>query len=197
MKKIETVWCQLLYDGWERRKFKFQQQELAEKLGISLSTANHALRDLRRMGAVKVGGRGGEIVDLEKILMYWANQRKLEGDVVFRMKVAEPVIEIEGLLPPESILGAYSAVRQWYGEAPADYNSVYVYHREPDVVQQRLAGIEGRVTEVIGLQLAEKIPTREETTSLGHTFVDLWSLTDWMAKDFIRRIRQEMDEVLS
>ena len=65
------------------------------------------------------------------------------------------------------------------------------------MVQQRLAGIEGRVTEVIGLQLAEKIPTREETTSLGHTFVDLWSLTDWMAKDFIRRIRREIDEILS
>lgn len=197
MKKIETVWCQLLYDVLERRQVRFQQQDLAKRLGISLSTVHHGLKDLRRMGAVKVGGKGGEVVDVDKVLMHWANRRDLAGEVVLQMKVGEPVTEVEGLLPPGSILGAYSAVRQWYGEAPADYDSVYVYHREPEAIRERLGGIEGRVTTVRVLPLPEKIPTRDETTSLGHTFVDLWSLSDWMAKDFIRRIKQEMDEILS
>ena len=197
MKKIETVWCQLLYDGLEKRQLRFQQRGLAEKLAISLSTVNHALKDLRRMGGVRVGGKGGEIVDVEKILMHWANHRRLENDVVFTLMVKEPVLEVEGILPPGSILGAYSAVRQWYGEAPADYSSVYVYHPQPELVQERLVGIEGKLTKVIGLNLPETIPTREETTSLGHTFVDLWNLTDWMAKDFIKRIREEMDGILS
>lgn len=197
MKKIETVWCQLLYDTLELRQVQFQQQALASQLGLSLSTVNHALKDLREMGAVKVGGKGGQVVDAEKVLMHWANRRKLQADVVFEMWVEEMVTEVEGLLPPESILGAYSAVRHRYGEAPADYSSVYVYHLEPEIVRQRLAGIEGKYTKVVGLQLPEAIPVLTETTTLGHIFADLWSLPDWMAKDFIRRVKQEIDEVLS
>lgn len=197
MKKIETVWCQLLYDLLEKGEARFQQQLLAKKLALSLSTVNHALKNLRQMGAVNIGGRGGQVADYEKILMHWANHRRLNQDIVWRQKLAGPVLEIEGLLPPGSILGAYSAVRHWFGEAPADYSTVYVYHREPQVVMERFAGQAGRETELVCLKLPAKIPLRKETTSLAHAFVDLWGLTDWMAKDFIDRIREEINGLLS
>lgn len=197
MKKIETVWCQLLFDALEKRETHFQQQKLAKKLDLSLSTVNHALKNLRQMGAVQIGGRGGEVVDYEKILMHWANQRHLNQDIVFRQKLAGPILEIEGLLPPGSILAAYSAVRHWFGEAPADYNTVYVYHQKPEIISKRFAGQEGRETELVCLKFSPKIPLRKETTTLAHTFVDLWSLTDWMAKDFIKRIKEEIDGLLS
>ena len=197
MKKIETVWCQLLFDTLERRKTNFQQQDLAKKLVLSLSTVNHALKNLRQMGAVKIGGRGGEVVDYEKILMHWANQRRLEKDVVFRQKVTGSVLEIESSLPPGSILGAYSAVRHWFGEAPADYNTVYIYHHQPQKLIERFKGADGQETELIGLKLPGKLVLRKETTTLAHTFVDLWSLTDWMAKDFVKRVKEEMDGLLS
>ncbi|KKS79981.1 MAG: hypothetical protein UV54_C0021G0007 [Candidatus Beckwithbacteria bacterium GW2011_GWA2_43_10] len=197
MKKIETVWCQLLFDVLEKRENHFQQQFLAKKLNLSLSTVNHALKNLRQMGAVQIGGRGGEVLDYEKVLMHWANRRRLSQDIVWRQKLAGPVLEIEGLLPSGSILGAYSAVRHWFREAPADYGTVYVYHRRPELVAKRFAGQSGRETELVCLQLAPKIPLRKETTTLAHTFVDLWSLTDWMAKDFIKRIEEEIDDLLS
>ncbi len=197
MKKIETVWCQLLYDILEKQQAHFQQQKLAKKLDLSLSTVNHALKNLRQMGAVQIGGRGGQVIDYEKILMHWANYRQLNQDIVWRRKLSGSVLEIEGLLPPGSILGAYSAVRHWFGEAPADYSTVYVYHLQPQLLIKRFEGQSGRETELVCLKPAPKIPLRKETTTLAHTFVDLWNLTDWMAKEFINRIKEEIDDVLS
>ncbi|MBU2052138.1 hypothetical protein KKH13_02935, partial [Patescibacteria group bacterium] len=59
------------------------------------------------------------------------------------------------------------------------------------------AGQAGRETELICLKLPAKIPLRKETTTLAHAFVDLWSLSDWMAKDFIKRVKEEIDGLLS
>lgn len=197
MTKIETVWCQLLFDVLERGETHFQQQKLAEALSISTSTVHHALRDLRRMGAVQVGGDGGVVIDPEKILMHWASHRDLSRDIVSIVTLPEPVLEVEGLLPPGSILGGYSAVRHWYGEAPADYTTVHVYHRDPRVVEARFAGAPSGDTILVVLKSPPLVPTRPETTSLAHTFVDLWNLPDWMAKDFVRRVKEEIDGLLS
>lgn len=197
MKKIETVWCQILYDVLEQNQPRFQQQKLAEKLRLSTSTVNHALKDLRRMGAVRIGGDGGTVSDAEKILMHWSNHRDLTGDTVETLGLGGSVVEIEGLLPPGSVLGGYSAVRQWYGEAAADYSTVYAYHLDPKQIQRRFDGYPAGDTKLVILRLAPMIPIRQETTSLAHTFVDLWNITDWMAKDFGRRVKQEIDGLLS
>lgn len=197
MKKIETVWCQILYDVLEQNQPRFQQQKLAEKLQLSTSTVNHALKDLRRMGAVRIGGDGGTVSDAEKILMHWSNHRDLTGDTVEILGLGGSVVEIEGLLPPGSVLGGYSAVRQWYGEAAADYSTVYAYHLDTKQIQRRFDGYPAGDTKLVILRLAPMIPIRQETTSLAHTFVDLWNITDWMAKDFGRRVKQEIDGLLS
>lgn len=197
MKKIETVWCQLLFDVLERHMSHFQQQELAAKLRISTSTVHHALEKLRQMGAVRIGGDGGAVVDAEKILMHWANHRNLARDVTTTRTLNHSVLEVEGLLPQGSILGGYSAVRSWYGEAPADYTKVYVYHANIQEVLRRFEGHKEGGTTLYVLTLVSTIPTRTETTSLAHTFVDLWNMTDWMAKDFVRRVKEDIDRVLS
>lgn len=36
-----------------------------------------------------------------------------------------------------------------------------------------------------------------QITSLGQTFVDLWNLSDWFAKDFIKSLKERIDEILS
>lgn len=197
MKKIETVWCQLLFDALERREFHFQQQKFASTLHMSVSTVHHAIGDLRRFGAVSVGGDGGNVTDIEKLLMHWASHRQLIKDVVATVPLALPVLEVEGLLPVGSILGGYSAVRHWYGEAPADYTSVYVYHKEPAIILDRFGSqSQGGITLTV-LKLPPYIPYRPETTTLAHTFVDLWNMTDWMARVFIKRIQEEIDGLLS
>ena len=197
MKKIETVWCQLLFESLEKQETHFQQQKLAANLNISTSTVHHGLKDLRRMGAVRVGGDGGSVIDAEKILLHWANHRALASDVIKQLSLNGSVLEIEGLLPTGSILGAYSAVRLWYGEPPADYTSVYVYPPQPEQIIRRFANHPPGDTTLTILKLPATIPLRAETTTLAHTFVDLWNLTDWMAKDFVRRVREEIDGILS
>lgn len=196
MKKIETVWCQLLFDALEKRELHFQQQKLAAQLHMSLSTVNHALSQLRRFGAVSVGGDGGVVTDTEKLLLHWANHRKLTTDIVATIRVDTPVVETEGLLPQGSVLGGYSAVRYWFGEAPADYTSVYVYHTHPERVLERFTDTNKGQTTLVVLTLPPHIPIRGETTTLAHTYVDLWNMTDWMAKDFIKRIGEEIDGLL-
>ena len=197
MKKIETVWANLLYQTLERRQTDFQQQKLAQQLSISLSTVNHALKDIRRLGAIQITGSGGEVVDAEKILMHWANHRNLESDIVARLNLAASPIEIEGFLPTASILGGYSAVRHRFGEAPTDYTTVHVYHPRPELVLDRFKTEPSGPTRLVILNLDSRLPVDNETTTLAHTFVDLWNLTDWMAKDFVIRIKQEIDGVLS
>jgi len=137
------------------------------------------------------------VMDFEKILMHWANQRKMSSDIEFELEVKTGVLETEGLLPFGSVLGAYSAVRHWFKEAPSDYQTVYVYHQDPVQVKKRFRRMEGKGSKVVILRLDDKVVTRKETTSLGHTFVDLWNIRDWMAKEFINRIREEIGEILS
>ena len=197
MKKIETVWANMLFDVLERRQTSFQQQKLAQKLSISLSTVNHALKDIRRLGAIQITGGGGEVVDAEKILMHWANRRSIKNDIVSQLNLAPSPIEVEGSLPTASILGGYSAVRHRFGEAPTDYTTVYVYHPRPELVLDRFKTEPSGPTQLVILNLDSRLPVDNETTTLAHTFVDLWNLTDWMAKDFVIRIKQEIDGVLS
>lgn len=197
MKKIETVWANLLFDVLEHRQTGFQQQQLAQKLSISLSTVNHALKDIRRLGAVQISGSGGEVVDAEKILMHWANHRNLKDDTVYELDLLSSPIEIEASLPPGSILGGYSAVRHRFGEAPSDYASVHVYHLRPELVLERFKTEEAGRTKLVILSLDSRLPIAKEMTGLAHTFVDLWNFTDWMAKDFVVRIKREIDELLS
>ena len=197
MKKIETVWANMLFDVLERRQTSFQQQKLAQKLSISLSTVNHALKDIRRLGAIQITGGGGEVVDAEKILMHWANHRNLKDDIVSELHLAASPIELEACLPPGSILGCYSAVRHRFGEAPADYTVVHVYHSHPELVLERFKSEPSGRTQLVILNLDSRLPVDKETTALAHTFVDLWNLTDWMAKDFVVRVKQEIDAILS
>ena len=90
------------------------------------------------MGAVIIGKRRSEVMDYEKILYHWANHRSLGVDIAVSLHLDLPVREIEGRLPIGSIPTAYTAVRERFGEPPADYGKVYCYHKNPDEVVKRL-----------------------------------------------------------
>src|SRR3989344_9330506 len=135
MKKIEYVWNHLLYEALESKNFLFGQQELAQHLHLSSSTIHLAIQPLRRMGAVRVGKRRSEVVDAEKILYHWANHHQFLPTA--HMRVNLPVMEIEGLLPDQTIPTAYTALRERFGEPPVDYDKVYCYHADPPIVLER------------------------------------------------------------
>lgn len=194
MKKIEFIWRHLLVQALEHQHIRFQQQALAHQFHLSSSTVNLALQPLRQLGAVRVGGRGFEIADFEKILYHWANHRRLEPDIRLRLHVNLPILEIEGRLPNLSMPTAYTAVRERFGEPPADYSIIYVYHPHPQDVAARFAP--ETFPGPANLFVLAPDPFLASPVSLPQIFVDLWNLSDWYAKDFTQFVKTKIDELL-
>jgi len=82
MKKIELIWREILTEALENHQSYFSQKELAQKFKLSTSMVFHALKKPRNLGAIKVGGRGFELLDWEKLLFLWATERNLKKDII-------------------------------------------------------------------------------------------------------------------
>jgi len=197
MKKIELIWRHILFETIERKQTHFQQQQLAMHFSISSSTVNAALVPLRRLGGIRVGGRGFDVVDYEKILYHWANIRRFQRDIASSFRLTSSITDIEGQLPPGTIPTAYTAIRERFGEPPADYDTVYCYHSDPKLVQQRFIKECIKGTPNVFVLQADPFLSRYSTLPLAQLFVDLWNITDWYAKDFLRVTKEAMDGLLS
>ena len=176
MKKIELVYREIL-----DQKKKLTQLELAKKLQISLSTVNFAIKPLRDMGAIEVKLKNFSIVDYKKILYYCASIRNPHKDIIYQTRAEKPVAKIESEMPSEVIFGAYSAYKFTFKDVPADYSEVYVYCEGIDEVQKRFPK-NNKIPNLFALK--KDMFMRGKTTSLAHTFVDLWNLKEWYAKEF-------------
>lgn len=197
MKKIELIWRHILFETVEKKQAHFQQQQLAHYFSMSSSTVNAALTPIRRLGGIRVGGRGFDVVDYEKILYHWANIRRFQQDIVYSFRLSSPITDIEGQLPPGTIPTAYTALRERFGEPPTDYDTVYCYHADPKLVQKRFINeCDTGIPNVFVLQ-ADPFLSRYPTLPLSQLFVDLWNMNDWYAKDFLRVIKEALDGLLS
>lgn len=190
MKKIEYIWRHLLHQALEKREFSFGQQALAQHLGLSSSTVNLALKPLRQLGAVRIGKRHSEVIDPEKILYHWANHRRLQP--ISQAHVNLPILEIEGLLPDQTITTAYTALRERFGEPPTDYDKVYCYHSQPQMVIDRF---QGQITSGPANLFILQADPFLKSLSLSQLFVDLWNLPDWFAKDSVIFLKSKINEL--
>ncbi len=198
MKKIEMIWRHILFEVVEKRHVSFRQQDLARVFGISTSTVSLSLTPLRKLGAIKVGGRGFNVVDYEKILYHWANHRSLMTDTKISHHVDLPVKEIEGLLPDDTITTAFTAVGERFGEPPADYDKIYCYHSDPSLVSDRFSPhVSHGLANLFILQSDPYLMQYGNNISLAQIFVDLWNISDWYAKDFTTFVKGKIDELLS
>lgn len=203
MKKIEIIWRELLYQAIEKKNLpagkasrQFTQKELGKKFGFSTSTVFQALKVPRKMGAVRVTGRFFVLEDPEKLLYHWASVRNLKKEIVFSGRVELPIFEIEGRMPADIIFGGYTAARQILGEAPADYDQVLVYGANPKAIKQRFKSIKARPNLLV-LKPDPFLKNYGEKTTLCQTFVDLWNLDTWQAKEFVNSLKKKIDELLS
>lgn len=185
MKKFELVFLEI-FRGAKTQK------AISEKLGISLSTVNNALEPLSRLGAIEKRQFGFRVVDKEKMLIYWANSRNLEKDIVYKTRSETPVQEIEKSMPAGIVFTAFTAFRLKFKEVPADYSEVYVYASEEELpeVTKRFPYREGP-TNVVVLK-KEKMLEEDKIVSNELMFVDLWNLKEWYAKEFINTLKQKM-----
>jgi hypothetical protein len=199
MKKIETIWHDLLFRALEKGEFRHTQKSLSEDYGYSLSTINLAVKSLAGIGGVEISGKFFVIKDIKKILYFWATHRNLEKDIIYKTWVNEPISEIEGLIPDGAILACYTAAKEMLKEPPADYSKVYFYFDEKNLetVKNRFPFKKSENPNLIILKGYPWQRNYGQVTSLPQTFVDLWNLNDWYAKDFLIALERKIDGLLS
>jgi len=193
MTKKEIIWREIIDKAAKKEQLEFTQKDLAQKFGFSLSTVFNALKIPRLSGAIKVGGRSFSVVDLEKFLYVWATNRNLEKEKIYETHASKTPGEIEGLMPAKAVFGAYSAYNKKYSDAPADYDKVYVYASPSTVeeIKRRFPKIKGYAN-LFALKSDPLLDCFGATTPDVQTFVDLWNLKDWYAKDYLNELKKKI-----
>ena len=192
MSKKETIWRYILNQALEKHVLTFTQKEIAGKFQYSTSTVFNSLKAPRKLGAVEVTGRFFRIINFEKLLILWATQRNLEKDVVYSTYCSEPARKIEGNMPPDIIFAAFSAYRMKYNEAPADYDVVYVYSQNLVELKKRFPTVKG-IKNLFILKPDNDLKNFGKITPDVQTFVDLWNINKWYAKDFLDALKQKFN----
>lgn len=197
MRKSELVYRELLQGAIEKKRYRFTQIELARAHKVSLSTINNALKPLRRIGAIRVKRRSFEVVNLRKILYYWASTRNLEKDVIYktRVEIKSTVVEIEKRTPPQVVFGAYSAYKFRFRDVPADYSEVYIYLSEKDLKE-----VVKRFPQKVSRKSFPNLFVLKKDFKgwkmpLAQIFVDLWNLKEWYAWDFVRAFEERLTKL--
>lgn len=185
----------MLYLAIEKGQFRSTQQVLSHEFGYSLSTVNSAIRQIADIGAVDVSSRFFVLRDVKKLLYFWATHRDLKKDIVYQTYVDESVLEIEGCIPDKAIFACYTAARMLLKEPPADYSKVYVYYDKTniDTMKKRFPQVKSDSPNLFVLDVYPKQPEYGVTTTLTQTFVDVWNLSDWYAKDFLIELERKID----
>ena len=140
------------------------------------------------------------MADVKKLLFYWATRRNLGKDIIYKTYIDIPINEIEGLIPPQAIIAGFTAGRKILGEAPSDYSKVFFYMPEEDleIAKKRFPlGSAKKPENIFVLKSYSKQVAYGKITTLSQTFVDIWGLGDWYAKDFSVSLEEKIDELLS
>lgn len=195
MRKQEAVYREILCRAIEKKEFSLTQLELSKKLGLSLSNINIVIKKLNSMGAVRIEQRNFRVLDIKKIIYFWASIRNLERDILFKIRIEMPVREIERMMP-DILFTGYTAYKLKFDDVPADYSEVYAYADE-----NQLEAIKNRISKLKTSENNPNLIILEKDSSLGlynsiplsQIFVDLWNMKEWYAKEFIISLENKME----
>lgn len=194
MKQVEAVYREILYRAMEKKELQLTQSELSKKLNISLSIINSAVKKLHSIGAIKIQQRSFQVLDIKKLLYFWASIRNLDKDIIFNIRIETPVREIERAMPNVSFT-AYTAYKFKFNDVPSDYSEVYAYADEKQLeeIKKRISKLKHSeknpnlfiLKEDSSLKLYDKIP-------IAQIFVDVWNLKEWYAKEFLNALEERI-----
>ncbi len=193
MKNAELTYREILYQAIEKNNRVLTQADLSRSLSISLSSINSAIRALEKMGAIEVKPRAFHVVDVKKILYYWASIRNLQKDIIYSTRIEKPVKEIEKEMPNNVVFSAYSAYKFLFKDVPADYSEIYVYGNES--LEERFPKKKGAPNFFI-LKKDKAMEKYGKTTTIANTFIDLWNLREWYAKEFLKSLEEKLYGIL-
>lgn len=199
MKKIETIWHFLLYEALEHKKFKFTQAEIAQKLGFSLSTVNLAIQVPSQIGAIRKETKFFVVEDVLKFLFYWGSVRNLSKEIIYSTRVEAPISEIEGLVPSGGVYACYSAASRILKNKPADYDKVHIYLEKNELsdLKIRFPEVKKQTPNLFVIEKSKGLVSEKGVTFLPQTFVDVWNMPDWFAKDYINELTAKINAILS
>lgn len=183
MLKIEYIWRELLYQAIEKNNPDFQISDLSHRFSLSTSVVSHALVPLRNLSIVEIGKLGSKVTDSEKLLYFWATRRNLKKDIVYSTHTSLPIMDIESSMPSNSFPTAYSAIRLYLNESPADYDKTYFYSENSEEIQKRFPHSNNNNHNLFILKPDPYFSIYSKTT-LAQIFTDLWNLSDWFAKEY-------------
>jgi DNA-binding transcriptional regulator YhcF (GntR family) len=195
MKRTEEVFREILYQSIEKKNKVLTQIRLSKELKVSLSNVNLAVKQLEKMGAVSIKQRNFHVINAKKILYCWASARNVGKDIIYKTRIELPVHEIEKKMPADIVFGAYSSCRFKFKELPADYSEVYVYSDDLKEIKKRFPE-NNKVPNLFVLKSDSNIRNYGNTTTIAHTFVDLWNLKEWYAEEFIKFLEGKLNGLL-
>lgn len=194
IKKIETIWHDILYSALQNKKYKHTQQKYAKEFNYSLSTVNHALEIPTQIGAIRKESKFFVLSDFFKLLYYWASYRTLTNDIIYKTNSKNTVTKIEGLIVPNSIFAGYTAAKKHLIEPPADYAKVYFYANK-NMLTQIKRGFPEEKSDNPNVFVLKEIPSMHKygnLTTLPQTFVDIWNMPDWYSRNFTGALEKKM-----
>lgn len=190
MKQAEQVFREILFQV-EKKNKEITQLELSKKLNLSLSIVNSAIKKLAKMNAVRIEKMSFAVINIKKIVYYWASFRNLEKDIIFKTRVEMPAREIERNLP-DVIFAGYSAYKLRFNDVPADYSEVYAYADDKEIEEIKKRFPENRkIPNLFILKKDENMEKYGKTGTIAQLFVDLWNLKQWYASDFLKAIEEK------
>ncbi len=190
MKRIEEVYREILYQAMENKTCRLTQSGLSKKLNLSLSIINLALKPLKRMNSIKINLKNFDIINIKKVLLYWASIRNLEKDIIHKIRIDSSAEEIEKSMPPTITFAAFSAYKFKFNEVPADYSEVYVYGDKKIKIGKEQNPNFFIIKKDKNFSLYKNITTAQ-------LFVDLWNLNQWYAKEFLKALEEKLNGILA
>lgn len=190
----------------ENRRTKFVEREIARHLCISPDTVSGAIRPLKRIGVAVMHRTYFEILDLNKLLVFWAVNRKFERDVIYEAYIQiRDIAEIEDRLPGGIAYTGFSAYVKTFGNDAATYSEVYAYATEQARVEvarrfkttKMRSGYHNLILLKPDSILEEKIERDElahSSVSIPQMYVDLWNNNTWYAVEFIRKLEKRIGD---
>ncbi len=193
--KKERVYREILYFVLEKNIKSFKQIELSKICGLSLSSVNYTLKPLERIGAIEKKRFGFNVINPKKILLYWASIRRLEKDIIYQTYLDKPIEKIESEVPANSVFTAYTAFKFKFEKIPSEYGEVIVYGKKDEFIKRFGKENLKLKPNLIVLNLDEHL-LKFKIAPTAQIFVDLWNLSSWYAKEFLKELEEIINGIL-
>ncbi|MEM3208948.1 MAG: hypothetical protein QXE33_03445 [Candidatus Micrarchaeaceae archaeon] len=208
MNKKGMVYRFIAEHALKDKKVRLNVRGIARELEMAPDTVSNAVAPLKRIGAIDMQRRYFTLTSLDKLLSVWSVSRNFEKDIAYETYLSKlSVKEIEDMLPSGIAYTCYSGYVKLFGNDVSAYSEVYAYAPEPSLKEIKTRFPESVLTKgsgyynliilkpdyVLSKMILEK---RLEHSSVGlpQLYVDLWNAKEWYAYDFLKHLKERIDD---